>query len=253
MNYTAYHKLQKPLNTEKYNIDIHNTNADIIDSALNLLRQNDISQNNALNSEIERAIERENEIDHKISSFDPDTDWKESIQTPVFDDSISTFSTLSAANTAAETASNDIQSNKNLFATLSNIKKSFSAMIQSLKFLASNVGAIHGITSDISENSENIAASIKAVHQLNCNLGNIEFNGVEQKLKICANTVLKTVNSDGTVYIDLPTTFSVPPHPIVNVLGITASNTGTNKNQLSVYLPTIPNQAVYIKYIVIGY
>ena len=126
-------------------------------------------------------------------------------------------------------------------------------MIQSLKFLASNVGAIHGITSDISENSENIAASIKAVHQLNCNLGNIEFNGVEQKLKICANTVLKTVNSDGTVYIDLPTTFSVPPHPIVNVLGITASNTGTNKNQLSVYLPTIPNQAVYIKYIVIGY
>ena len=59
MNYTAYHKLQKPLNTEKYNIDIHNTNADIIDSALNLLRQNDISQNNALNSEIERAIKRE--------------------------------------------------------------------------------------------------------------------------------------------------------------------------------------------------
>ena len=32
MNFTTYHNLQKPLDTEKYNIGIHNTNADIIDS-----------------------------------------------------------------------------------------------------------------------------------------------------------------------------------------------------------------------------
>lgn len=39
MNYTTYHKLQKPLGTEKYNIEVQNANADIIDSALNRLGQ----------------------------------------------------------------------------------------------------------------------------------------------------------------------------------------------------------------------
>lgn len=59
MNYTANHKLQKPLSTEKYDICVHNTNADIIDSALNRLTQKDASQDNALSDEIRRATERE--------------------------------------------------------------------------------------------------------------------------------------------------------------------------------------------------
>ena len=35
MNYTTYYKLQKPLGTEQYDIEVHNANSDIIDSALN--------------------------------------------------------------------------------------------------------------------------------------------------------------------------------------------------------------------------
>ena len=62
MNYTEYHKLQKPLSTEKYNINIHNTNSDIIDSALNRLEQKNNTQDSTISNEIKRATERENEI-----------------------------------------------------------------------------------------------------------------------------------------------------------------------------------------------
>lgn len=50
------------------------------------------------------------------------------------------------------------------------MKKSFSAIVQGLKILAANVGAINGITSDINEESDNIAASIKVVNRLNSSL-----------------------------------------------------------------------------------
>jgi len=68
MNFTTYHKLQKPLSTEKYNIGVHNTNADIIDSALNRLEQKDIFHDNEINNEIKRAMERENEIGISLDS-----------------------------------------------------------------------------------------------------------------------------------------------------------------------------------------
>lgn len=74
MNYTTYHKLQKPLSTEKYDIGVPNANADIIDSALNRLAQKDAEQANTLNNEIKRATERENEIDNKFSAFSKATD-----------------------------------------------------------------------------------------------------------------------------------------------------------------------------------
>lgn len=92
------------------------------------------------------------------------------IKTPTFDDSIDTYSTLDDANDAAETASNAIKSKVSIFTTLSNMKKSFSAIIQGLKILGTNVGAIRGITSDVAGESEDIAASIKVVNQINSNL-----------------------------------------------------------------------------------
>lgn len=92
------------------------------------------------------------------------------IETPTFSDTVSTYTTLAAANTAAETASNAIKSKVSIFTTLSNMKKSFSAIVQGLKILATNVGAIRGITSDINSESTAIAASSKMVHDLNSNL-----------------------------------------------------------------------------------
>ena len=95
------------------------------------------------------------------------------IETPTFSDTVSTYTTLAAANTAAETASNAIKSKVSIFTTLSNMKKSFSAIVQGLKILATNVGAIRGITSDINSESTAIAASSKMVHDLNSNLNNL--------------------------------------------------------------------------------
>ena len=92
------------------------------------------------------------------------------IETPTFTDTVSTYSTLSAANNAAETASDAIKSKVSIFTILSNMKKSFSAIVQGLKILGTNVGAITGITSDLAGESETVAASIKAVNQLNSKL-----------------------------------------------------------------------------------
>ena len=86
------------------------------------------------------------------------------IKSPTFNDTVSTYSTLNDANTAAETTSNAIKSKVSIFTTLSNIKKSFSAIVQGLKILGTNVGAITGITSDLAGESETVAASIKAVN-----------------------------------------------------------------------------------------
>lgn len=91
-------------------------------------------------------------------------------ETPSFNDATSIYPTLSAATAAAETSSDAIKSGVNILTTLSNIKKSFSAIIQGLKILGTNVGMIQGITSDLNEQSDYIAASSKAVHTLNSNL-----------------------------------------------------------------------------------
>ena len=294
MNYTTHHKLQKPLHTEKYDIGIHNTNADIIDSALNQLEQNNTSLNNTITNEIKRATERENEIDLKFSNLSTATDqldglmssedkqkldeittgteqankvwktdadgnpaWRDdvnfSIETPVFDDSTSVYPTLNDAATAAETASNAIKSNTSIFVILSNMKKSFSAIVQGLKILAANVGSINGITSDINEDSENIAASIKVVNQLNSNIEKTELNGIERQLKICANTHLVTFDANGTAYINFPHAFTIAPFVIVNIMGTYPTNTGSDKTKLSVTVSTAANQQGYVKYIAIGY
>lgn len=93
--------------------------------------------------------------------------------TPAFDDTTSAYTSLTESNTAAETASNAIVSGNNFFTMLSNMKKSFSAIIQGLKFLGTNVGAITGITSDLNGESETVAASIKAVNEVNTSLSDL--------------------------------------------------------------------------------
>lgn len=118
------------------------------------------------------------------------------IKTPTFDDSVGTYSTLGDANTAAESASNAIKSKASIFTILSNMKKSFSAIVQGLKILGTNVGAIRGITSDVAGESEDIAASIKVVNQLNSNL-----------IKIKNMTV--TSGNNGNVYLSVKGTEKV--------------------------------------------
>ncbi len=120
-------------------------------------------------------------------------------ETPSFNDATSIYPTLSAATAAAETSSDAIKSGVNILTTLSNIKKSFSAIIQGLKILGTNVGMIQGITSDLNEQSDYIAASSKAVHTLNSNLDSIseslsmlDSNGYKHLalLNGCAGTVI---------------------------------------------------------------
>lgn len=101
------------------------------------------------------------------------------LETPVFDDSTETYATLTEANTAAETTSTAIKSNTSLLTILSNMKKSFSAIVQGLKILGTNVGAITGITSDLAGESETVAASIKCVNQLNSSLSKFSVGGAQ--------------------------------------------------------------------------
>lgn len=112
------------------------------------------------------------------------------IEEPTFDDTVNTYTTLDESNTAAETSINAIKSKINIFTTLSNMKKSFSAIVQGLKILGTNVGAITGITSDLAGESETVAASIKAVNQLNSNLANIAYERYTVKISPGGNAVL---------------------------------------------------------------
>lgn len=96
------------------------------------------------------------------------------IETPTFTDTVTTYTTLDTANTAAETASSAIKSKVSIFTILSNIKRSFSAIVQSLKILATNIGAINGITDSLTSTSSSIAASAVSVKTLNNKI--IELN-----------------------------------------------------------------------------
>lgn len=113
------------------------------------------------------------------------------IEEPIFDDTTDACNTLTEFNNAAEAASNAIQSHTSIFSTLSNMKKSLSAIVQGLKILGSNVGGIHGISSALDSQEEDIAASSKAVSVLNSNLGKIM-----SKYKL-----LKSSATSGTVNI----------------------------------------------------
>lgn len=72
--YTEYFKLQKPSKTEKYSIDVNNTNMDKIDAALHQLDSKNKSQDEllatkeSLNSEITRATSKENDIVSELTS-----------------------------------------------------------------------------------------------------------------------------------------------------------------------------------------
>ena len=112
------------------------------------------------------------------------------IITPTFDDSTQAYETLTAANAAAETTSNKIKSGENIFTTLSNMKKSFSAIVQGLKILGTNVGNIRGITSDLNSESDYIAASSKAVSILNGNLTKIAYEHYRVKILPGGSVVL---------------------------------------------------------------
>lgn len=147
------------------------------------------------------------------------------LETPVFDDSTETYATLTEANTAAETTSTAIKSNTSLLTILSNMKKSFSAIVQGLKILGTNVGAITGITSDLAGESETVAASIKCVNQLNSSLETLttpntvkvydEGNGNYIELLICGKIVIcqgALLNKTGTITI-----FQEKYLPITNI------------------------------------
>lgn len=112
------------------------------------------------------------------------------IITPTFDDSTQAYETLTAANAAAETTSNKIKSGENIFTTLSNMKKSFSAIVQGLKILGTNIGNIRGITSDLNSESDYIAASSKAVSILNGNLTKIAYEHYRVKILPGGSVVL---------------------------------------------------------------
>lgn len=108
--YTEHYKLQKPSKTEKYNIDVDNTNMDKIDAALHQLDLKEITKEdiglgnveNKSSSTIRSEITKSNvttalgytpytpnEIDNKFSTLETKIDWKESVET--FDDISSTY------------------------------------------------------------------------------------------------------------------------------------------------------------------
>lgn len=103
--YTEYYKLQKPSKTEKYNIDVNNTNMNKIDAALHQLDSKEVTKEdvglgnveNKSSSTIRSEITKSNvitalgytpytpnEIDNKFSTLETKIDWKESVET--FDD-----------------------------------------------------------------------------------------------------------------------------------------------------------------------
>lgn len=108
--YTEHYKLQKPSKTEKYNIDVDNTNMDKIDAALHQLDSKEVTKEdiglgnveNKSSSTIRSEITKSNvttalgytpytpnEIDNKFSTLETKIDWKESVET--FDDISSTY------------------------------------------------------------------------------------------------------------------------------------------------------------------
>ena len=61
INYTSTYSFQKPISDEKYNIEVFNTNMDLIDSVLNRIEKKNESQDNLLatKTEVFNQIEEE--------------------------------------------------------------------------------------------------------------------------------------------------------------------------------------------------
>ena len=72
--YTAYKNLEKPLSTEKYDINVANKNNDVIDSELHKLDLKNQNQDDllatkvSLSQEISRATNTENEISANLNN-----------------------------------------------------------------------------------------------------------------------------------------------------------------------------------------
>lgn len=155
------------------------------------------------------------------------------IEEPAFDDTTSTYTTLAESNTAAETTSNAIQSHTSIFSTLSNMKKSLSAIVQGLKILGTNVGGIHGISSALDSQREDIAASSKAVSVLNSNLKEIIIT-------LSSTITVDIVEGYSLVELNKPNTPS--GYKLLGCMGATHSTTGNvvinavaNNGKLRVY------------------
>ena len=87
--YTNYKGLEKPLSTEKYDINIANKNNDVIDSELHKLDLKNESQDNllatkeSLNSEISRVLIHENEI---LADLNAEISRATSVENGLFND-----------------------------------------------------------------------------------------------------------------------------------------------------------------------
>lgn len=198
------------------------------------------------------------------------------LDAPIYDDTFDMYQTLTDANNAAEVSSNKINSGTGLLTTLSNAKKSLSAIVQGLKILGTNVGTITGITSDLAGESETVAASIKAVNQLNSNLsskqeastaittynigkqsvryadsaGNVDWNNVIGRPNI-ANTVTTvttetkqiTINASSFISIDLP--FATPSGFLA--IGVVAVNANTASSAITRFMIVDSNVRIELR------
>lgn len=76
MNYTTYYKLQKPLGTEKYDIEVHNANSDVIDSALSYLQDKNREQSSTLSDVLSKINTHETDNTVHISVSEREA-WNE--------------------------------------------------------------------------------------------------------------------------------------------------------------------------------
>ncbi len=76
MNYTTYYKLQKPLGTEKYDIEVHNANSDVIDAALSYLHDKNREQSSTLSNVLNKVNSHETDGTVHISDAEREA-WNE--------------------------------------------------------------------------------------------------------------------------------------------------------------------------------
>ena len=81
MNYTTNINLQKPLTGEKYNIAVHNTNSDILDSEIQKLKNKDDAQDKTLATKTELSTEISNLSSTLTSSIETETSRAKSVET----------------------------------------------------------------------------------------------------------------------------------------------------------------------------
>lgn len=173
-----------------------------VDSALSSTSTNPV-QNKVVNSA----------LGTKIGSSDSIT----------FDDTTSTYSTLSDANTAAETSIGNIKTGNSIVSFFKNAKQSFSAIIQGLKILGTNVGAISGITDSLTATSSNVALSANGGNNLQGQINTLNSN-LNALLPTGWKIIFKsfTFSSDVTPeYFDLETTYKSIPNVLSARIGET--------------------------------